>query len=175
MAADALRAPLFVSDHRVLLVSDAQAVLRPMAPGSTEVNRSSGIPAQPYQAGRGLILTAPARPDSLAEVTPAEVARRPARRERARLHVVLGTGPVDYALAGLWGDRTRAEHLTWASILVTCALPPPLSAHGPGVRLAGAARAATPLKTWRSWSCDMRSQSCAARSPAPSRTGLTMP
>jgi hypothetical protein len=60
MAADVLhRAPLFVSDHRVLLVSDAQAILRPMAPGSTEVNKSSGMPAQPYQAGRGLILTAP--------------------------------------------------------------------------------------------------------------------
>ena len=71
MAANALhRAPLFVSDYRVLLVIDAQAVLRPMARGSTEVSRSSGIPAQPYQAGRGLTLTAPLRPDSLAEVTP---------------------------------------------------------------------------------------------------------
>ena len=36
---------------------------------------------------------------------------------------------------------TRAEHLTWASILGTRALPPRLSAHDPVVRLAGAARA----------------------------------
>jgi AcrR family transcriptional regulator len=50
----------------------------------------------------------------------------------------------------LWGEalrndlcraRTRAEHLTWASILGTHALPPRLSAHDPVVRLAGAARA----------------------------------
>jgi hypothetical protein len=31
--------------------------------------------------------------------------------------------------------------------------------------------AATPLKTWRSWSCGMRSRSCAVRLPARSRTG----
>src|SRR5260370_35084087 len=42
---------------------------------------------------------------------------------------------------GLWGARTRAEHLTWASILGTRALPPRLPAHGPAVRLADAARA----------------------------------
>jgi aryl-alcohol dehydrogenase-like predicted oxidoreductase len=40
----------------------------------------------------------------------------------------------------LWRARTRAEHLTWASILGTHALPPRLSAHDPVVRLAGAAR-----------------------------------
>ena len=58
VAADVLhRAPIFVGDHRVLFVSDAQAVLRPMAPGSTKVTRASLMPAQRYQAGRGLILT----------------------------------------------------------------------------------------------------------------------
>ena len=39
------------------------------------------------------------------------------------------------------GARTRAEHLTWASTLGARALSPRLSAHGPVVRLAGAARA----------------------------------
>jgi hypothetical protein len=39
----------------------------------------------------------------------------------------------------LWGARTSADHLTWASILSTRALPPGLSAHAPAVRLAGAA------------------------------------
>src|SRR5450631_3639879 len=37
--------------------------------------------------------------------------------------------------------RTRAEHLTWAFTLGTCALSPRLSAHGPGVRLGSAPRA----------------------------------
>jgi hypothetical protein len=41
---------------------------------------------------------------------------------------------------GVCRARTRAEHLTWASILSTRALPPRLSAHDPVVRLAGAAR-----------------------------------
>jgi hypothetical protein len=44
----------------------------------------------------------------------------------------------------LWRARTRADHLTWASTLGTRALPTRLSAHDPVVRLAGAARAATP-------------------------------
>ena len=39
------RVPLFVSDHQVLL-----AVLEPMAPGSTEIARASGMSVQPYQA-----------------------------------------------------------------------------------------------------------------------------
>src|ERR1017187_6820099 len=36
---------------------------------------------------------------------------------------------------GLWRARTRAEHLTWASILGGRAHPPPLPAHDPVVRL----------------------------------------
>ena len=72
-----------------------------------------------------------------------------------------------------WGARTRAEHLTWASILGTRALPSCLPAHGPAVQLAGAARAATCPKTWRSWCCGTRSRSCPVRSPSRSRTGLT--
>src|SRR6266700_3258473 len=43
----------------------------------------------------------------------------------------------------LWGARTSAEHLTWASILGGRALPPRLSAHGPVVRLA---RAPCPMR-----------------------------
>jgi hypothetical protein len=49
------RAPLFVSDHPVLLAGDAQAVLGPMAPGSTEIARASGMSVQPYQAGYRLL------------------------------------------------------------------------------------------------------------------------
>ena len=41
----------------------------------------------------------------------------------------------------LWRAIIRPDHLTWASTLSTRALPPRLSAHDPGVRLAGAARA----------------------------------
>jgi len=44
-----------------------------------------------------------------------------------------------YVLA-VWGARSRAEHLIWASTLGARALSPRLSAHGPVVRLAGAAR-----------------------------------
>jgi hypothetical protein len=44
------------------------------------------------------------------------------------------------ALASLWRARTRAEHLTWASILGVRAHSPPLPAHDPIVRLGGAAR-----------------------------------
>ena len=40
----------------------------------------------------------------------------------------------------LWGARTSAEHLTWASILSGRALPPRLPAHGPVVRPARAPR-----------------------------------
>jgi hypothetical protein len=47
--------PLFVSDHRVLLGKDAQAVLEPMAPGSTEIARVSGLPGPPYRAGYRLL------------------------------------------------------------------------------------------------------------------------
>ena len=54
-AAAVHRAPLFVSDHQVLLAGDAQAVLEPMAPGSTEIARASGMPVQPYQAGYRLL------------------------------------------------------------------------------------------------------------------------
>ena len=43
-------APPFVSDHQVLLAGDAQAVLEPMAPGSTGIARVSSMPVQPYQA-----------------------------------------------------------------------------------------------------------------------------
>jgi len=35
--------PFFVSGHQILLVSDAQAVLRPMAPAG-----SAGLPAWPH-------------------------------------------------------------------------------------------------------------------------------
>ena len=51
------RAPLFVSDHQVLLAGDAQAVLELMAPGSTEIARASGMPVQPYQAGYRLLVS----------------------------------------------------------------------------------------------------------------------
>ena len=40
----------------------------------------------------------------------------------------------------LWRARTRAEHLTWASILGGRAYSPPLPAHDPVVRLGGASR-----------------------------------
>jgi hypothetical protein len=49
------RAPLFVSDHQVLLAGNAQAVMEPMAPGSTEIARACGMPVQPYQAGYRLL------------------------------------------------------------------------------------------------------------------------
>jgi hypothetical protein len=49
------RAPLFVSDHQVLLAGDAQAVLEPMAPGSTGIVRACGMPVRPYQAGYRLL------------------------------------------------------------------------------------------------------------------------
>jgi hypothetical protein len=49
------RAPLFASDHQALLAGDAQAVLEPMAPGSTEIARACGMPVQPYQAGYRLL------------------------------------------------------------------------------------------------------------------------
>jgi hypothetical protein len=49
------RVPLFVSDHQVHLIRDAQAVLEPTAPGSTEIARASGMPVQPYQAGYRLL------------------------------------------------------------------------------------------------------------------------
>jgi hypothetical protein len=45
------------------------------------------------------------------------------------------------AAVTLWRAITRTWHLTWASTLCTRALPPRLPAHGPVVRLAGAARA----------------------------------
>lgn len=45
------RAPLFVSDHRVLLAGDAQAGREPMAPGSTGIVRASATPVRPYPAG----------------------------------------------------------------------------------------------------------------------------
>ncbi len=54
-AAAVHRAPLFVSDHQVLLAGDAQAVLELMAPGSTEIARACGMPVQPYQAGYRLL------------------------------------------------------------------------------------------------------------------------
>ena len=58
MAAAALhRVTLLVSGCQVLLVSDAQDVLRPMAPGNTEITRACRAPAQPDGAGRGPILT----------------------------------------------------------------------------------------------------------------------
>lgn len=50
------------------------------------------------------------------------------------------------AASGLCGARTHAEHLTWASTIGTRAHSPRLSAHGPVVRLAGAARAKRHLK-----------------------------
>ena len=49
------RAPLFVSDHEVLLAGDAQAVLERMASRSTEIARASGMPVQPHQAGYRLL------------------------------------------------------------------------------------------------------------------------
>jgi hypothetical protein len=49
------RAPLFVSDHQVLLAGDAQVVLEPTAPGSTGVVRACGMPVRPYQAGYRLL------------------------------------------------------------------------------------------------------------------------
>ena len=49
------RAPLFVSDHQVLLAGDAQAVLEPTAPGSTGIARACGMPVRPYQAGYRLL------------------------------------------------------------------------------------------------------------------------
>jgi hypothetical protein len=71
MAAAALhRVTLLVSDFQVLLVSDPQDVLRPMAPGSTEITRACRVPAQPYQAGRGLILTASRYDGSLVVLEP---------------------------------------------------------------------------------------------------------
>jgi len=45
------RAPLFVSDHQVLLAGDAQAVLEPMTPGSTEIARASGMLRALWQIG----------------------------------------------------------------------------------------------------------------------------
>ena len=48
---------------------------------------------------------------------------------------------VNTVFLNLWRARTRAEDLTWASILGARALSPRLSAHGQVVRLAGAARA----------------------------------
>jgi hypothetical protein len=50
-----IRVPLFVSDHQVLLAGDAQAVLGPMAPGSTGIVRACGMPVRPYQAGCRLL------------------------------------------------------------------------------------------------------------------------
>jgi hypothetical protein len=49
------RAPLFVSDHQVLLAGDAQAVLEPTAPGSTGIARACGMPVRPFQAGYRLL------------------------------------------------------------------------------------------------------------------------
>ena len=74
-------------------------------------------------------------------------APRPARPARRRLrHGRLAADrrrgpPRAAALRSLWRARTRAEYLTWASTLGARALSPRLSAHGPVVRLAGAARA----------------------------------
>jgi hypothetical protein len=50
-----IRALLFVSDHQVLLAGDAQAVMEPMAPGSTGIVRACGMPVRPYQAGYRLL------------------------------------------------------------------------------------------------------------------------
>jgi hypothetical protein len=51
------RVPLFVGDQQALLASDAQVILEPMAPGSTEIARASGMPVQPYQAGYRLLVS----------------------------------------------------------------------------------------------------------------------
>jgi len=49
--------------------------------------------------------------------------------------------PFGAGMVVVWRAKTRTEHLTWASILGTRAVPPPLPAHDPAVRLADAARA----------------------------------
>jgi hypothetical protein len=49
------RVPLFASDHWVLLAGDAQAVLEPMAPGSTGIARACGMAVRPFQAGCRLL------------------------------------------------------------------------------------------------------------------------
>ena len=49
------RAPLFVSDHEVLLAGEAQAVLEPMAPGGTGIARACGMVVRPFQAGYRLL------------------------------------------------------------------------------------------------------------------------
>ena len=62
----------------------------------------------------------------------------------------------------VWRAKTRAKHLTWASILGTRAHSRPLSAHGPGVRLAGAARAQRHLQ-----GCGDPGPAARGRGPAP--------
>jgi hypothetical protein len=63
--------------------------------------------------------------------------------------VLIAGLPVDGG--GVWRAKTRVEHLTWAPILSGRAYSRPLSAHGPGVRLASAARAQRHFqRRWRS-------------------------
>src|SRR5262249_3627896 len=52
-----------------------------------------------------------------------------------------GADEPDQEFIRVWRAITRTWHLTWTSTLGTRALPPRLPAHGPVVRLAGAARA----------------------------------
>src|SRR5258708_9445786 len=74
----------------------------------------------------------------------------------------------------VWRARTCADHLTWASILGTRALPPPLPVHDPVVRLAGAARPQRRIQGRGDLGAAAR-----GRSPAPSgrppKTGLGRP
>jgi hypothetical protein len=61
-------------------------------------------------------------------------------RQDNNLRLLPEAAPISALTTHLRRARTRAEDLTWPSILGTRALPPHLSAHGPVVRLAGAAR-----------------------------------
>src|SRR6185437_2872087 len=74
----------------------------------------------------------------------------------------------------LWRAIIRPGHLTWASTLSTRALPPRLSAHDPGVRLAGAARAQRHLQRRGDLGTAARGRG-AAPSDRPPETGLGRP
>jgi hypothetical protein len=70
--------------------------------------------------------------------------------------------------------RTRAEHLTWSSIVCTCALPSRLSAHDPVVRLAGAACTQQYLQRRRDLGTAARDR-CPAPPSQPTEAGLGRP
>src|ERR1019366_4030340 len=71
----------------------------------------------------------------------------PVQQDRATRR--LPAGAAQASPARMWGARTRAEHLTWASTLSTHALSPHLSVHGPVAQLAGAPRAERSLEGHR--------------------------